>query len=152
LFSETCTIITLNASIYPEFKDAILHRFASTPVTMAKIGGTTDGQSLAGHLLIHHTGRKQVTQAPKRHKNAHTRHLSSRPVDIQPFRITSQGWSVMFALSCILIVLLIWLPDPLLLIVWLAETLILAWTHRLDLRCGFHLRPWLARVLQQTKN
>jgi glycerol-3-phosphate acyltransferase PlsY len=65
---------------------------------------------------------------------------------------TSPGWSVMFALAFILVVLLIWLPDTALLLVWVAQTLILAWTHRLDLRRGLHLRPWLARVLQQTRN
>jgi acyl phosphate:glycerol-3-phosphate acyltransferase len=56
---------------------------------------------------------------------------------------TPPGWSAMLALSGILAVLLIWLPDPLLLAVWCAEVLILAWTHRLDLRQGIHLRPWL---------
>ena len=66
--------------------------------------------------------------------------------------ITPPGWSVMLALLGILATLLIWLPDPLLLLVWLAETLILAWTHRADLRQGAHLRPWLARMLQRTKH
>jgi len=54
---------------------------------------------------------------------------------------TPPGWSVMLALSGILAVLLIWLPDPLLLAVWFSEVFILAWTHRLDLRQGIHLRP-----------
>jgi glycerol-3-phosphate acyltransferase PlsY len=65
---------------------------------------------------------------------------------------TPPGWSVMLALLGILTTLMIWLPDPLLLLVWLAETLILAWTHRADLRQGPHLRPWLARLLQRTKH
>jgi acyl phosphate:glycerol-3-phosphate acyltransferase len=64
---------------------------------------------------------------------------------------TPPGWSVMLAMAGILAVLLIWLPDPLLLLVWAAETLILAWTHRADLRQGLHLRPWLARVFQRAK-
>jgi glycerol-3-phosphate acyltransferase PlsY len=55
------------------------------------------------------------------------------------------GWAVMFALGVILIELLIWIPDPLLLLVWVNELLILAWTHRTDLRQGPRLRPWLAR-------
>jgi phytoene dehydrogenase-like protein len=42
-FCETCIINTLEASIYPGLKNAILHRFSSTPVTMAKIAGTSDG-------------------------------------------------------------------------------------------------------------
>jgi len=42
-FSENCIIHTLDGSIYPGIKDAILHRFSSTPVTIAKINGSTDG-------------------------------------------------------------------------------------------------------------
>jgi hypothetical protein len=65
---------------------------------------------------------------------------------------TLPGWSVMLALTGILVVLLIWLPEPVLLWVWLGETIILAWTHRADLRSGLHLRPWLVRLLQRKKN
>lgn len=59
---------------------------------------------------------------------------------------TPPGWSVMLALGGILVALLLWLPDPLLLAVWLAEVFILAWTHRLDLRQGIHLRPWVTEL------
>lgn len=65
---------------------------------------------------------------------------------------TPPGWSVMLALAGILVVLLIWLPEPVLLWVWLGETIILAWTHRTDLRSGLILRPWLVRLLQRIKN
>ena len=65
--------------------------------------------------------------------------------------ITSPGWSVMFALSGVLVVLLIWLPDPLLLAVWFCEVLILAWTHRLDLRQGIHLRPWTTKFVSMKR-
>lgn len=58
---------------------------------------------------------------------------------------TPPGWAVMLALGAILITLLLWYPDPLLFWVWASETLILAWTHRTDLRMGPHLRPWLAK-------
>jgi len=64
---------------------------------------------------------------------------------------TPPGWSVMCALSGILLVLLVWLPDPLMLAVWLGETLLLAWTHRLDLRRGIRLRPWVARLFPRPK-
>ena len=64
---------------------------------------------------------------------------------------TPTGWSVLFALAAILASLLIWLPQPLLLWVWLGETLILAWTHRGDLRQEPRLRPWLARLLRRAK-
>ena len=43
ILCETCIINTLNASIYPGIADAILQKFSSTPVTMAKLAGTTDG-------------------------------------------------------------------------------------------------------------
>jgi glycerol-3-phosphate acyltransferase PlsY len=52
---------------------------------------------------------------------------------------TPPGWSVMLALGVTLLVLLAW------------ETLILAWTHRLDLRDGIHLRPWIRKVFDQIK-
>jgi len=64
---------------------------------------------------------------------------------------TPPGWSAMVALGGILAVLLIWLPDPLLLAVWFSEVLILAWTHRLDLRQGIHLRPWITELLPRKK-
>jgi glycerol-3-phosphate acyltransferase PlsY len=65
---------------------------------------------------------------------------------------TPSGWSVMLALDGILAVLLIWLPDPLLLAVWFSEVLILAWTHRLDLRQGIHLRPWVTELFSRKKD
>ena len=58
---------------------------------------------------------------------------------------TSSGWAVMSALAGILITLIFWLPDPLLILIWAAETLILAWTHRADLHYHPQLRPWLAK-------
>ena len=60
---------------------------------------------------------------------------------------TSPGWAVMFAMGCILTTLIFWIPDPLLILIWAAETLILAWTHRSDLRHHPQLRPWLAKYL-----
>jgi len=65
---------------------------------------------------------------------------------------TPPGWSVMLALSGILAVLLIWLPDPLLLAVWFSEVFILAWTHRLDLSQGIHLRPWVTKFFSRVKD
>jgi len=60
---------------------------------------------------------------------------------------TSPGWAVMFAMGAILTILVLWLPDPLLILLWAAETIILAWTHRADLRHSPSLRQWLAKVL-----
>jgi glycerol-3-phosphate acyltransferase PlsY len=65
---------------------------------------------------------------------------------------TPPGWSVMLALGGNLTVLLIWLPDPLLLAVWFSEVFILAWTHRLDLRQGISLRPWVREFFPRKKD
>lgn len=55
------------------------------------------------------------------------------------------GWAVMLGLVGILATLLIWIPDQLLILVWVGETLILMWTHRADLCQRPNLRPWLAK-------
>lgn len=62
------------------------------------------------------------------------------------------GWSVMFGLGVILITLLIWLPDPLLIWIWVFDTLILLWTHRYDLRHPPQLRSWLAKAIHKGGN
>lgn len=59
---------------------------------------------------------------------------------------TSPGWAVMFTMGSILIVLVSWLPNPLLILIWAAETLILAWTHRADLTHPPKLRLWLHNI------
>jgi glycerol-3-phosphate acyltransferase PlsY len=59
--------------------------------------------------------------------------------------LTSSGWALMIGLTAILAALLIWMPDPLLIMVWVLQTLILIWTHRSDLRQRPHLRPWVAK-------
>lgn len=40
---EDCIIDTLNGSIYPGIKDAVIQRFSSTPLTIERLAGTTDG-------------------------------------------------------------------------------------------------------------
>lgn len=61
------------------------------------------------------------------------------------------GWAVMLGMSGLLAALLVWMPDPVLLMVWVAETLLLAWTHRADLRQKPHLRTWIVRRLPRKK-
>jgi glycerol-3-phosphate acyltransferase PlsY len=65
--------------------------------------------------------------------------------------MTSSAWAVMLGMGGILISLLIWLPQPLLLMVWVSEMLILVWRHRIDLRQNPHLRSWLAKRLFPAK-
>lgn len=60
--------------------------------------------------------------------------------------ISVPGWAVMLGMAGILGTLLAWLPDALFLSTWLCVTLLLAWTHRADLRRSPRLRPWLARL------
>lgn len=58
---------------------------------------------------------------------------------------TNPAWAVTLGLAGILATLLVWLPDPLFLAVWAALTLILAWTHRADLRRRPRRRAWPRR-------
>lgn len=60
---------------------------------------------------------------------------------------TSPGWAVMLAMITILITLLLWHPTLLFLSIWAAVTLLLAWTHRADLRRRPPLRSWLVKRL-----
>jgi glycerol-3-phosphate acyltransferase PlsY len=59
------------------------------------------------------------------------------------------GWALMLTLAGMLVVLLVWTPaggpDPLLLAVLAGQAVLLAWTHRADLRRRPHLRAWLRR-------
>lgn len=66
--------------------------------------------------------------------------------------LTSPGWAVMLALGGILMALLLWMPDPLLILVLVSETLILAWTHRTDLSHRPTIRPWLAQRFFRSKD
>jgi glycerol-3-phosphate acyltransferase PlsY len=59
--------------------------------------------------------------------------------------IDVDGWAVMLALGTLLIIILLWLPEPLFIAVLAGQVLILGWKHRDDLRQKPHLRPWLAR-------
>ncbi len=64
---------------------------------------------------------------------------------------TMSGWAVMLGLIGILATLLFWMPEQFLLLVWMGETLILAWTHRSDLRQRPHLRAWIAKHLTPSR-
>jgi glycerol-3-phosphate acyltransferase PlsY len=64
---------------------------------------------------------------------------------------TPAGWAVLFALLGILVTLLLWMPDPLLLSVLVGETLILAWTHRIDLSHPPQMRTWLKQHFSRGK-
>jgi glycerol-3-phosphate acyltransferase PlsY len=59
--------------------------------------------------------------------------------------IDVDGWAVMLALGTLLVIILLWLPEPLFIAVLAGQVLILGWKHRADLRQRPHLRPWLAR-------
>ena len=64
---------------------------------------------------------------------------------------TSSGWAVMLGLYSLLAALLLWMPDPLLIMVWAGQTIILSWTHRADIRQKPHLRPWLSTRISPPK-
>jgi phytoene dehydrogenase-like protein len=50
---ERCIINTLDGSIYPGIKNAMLHRFSSTPLTMARIAGNSEG-AITGWAFCNH--------------------------------------------------------------------------------------------------
>lgn len=53
LLCETLIVDTLDASIYPGMKKAVLHKFSSTPLTMEKYTNNTDG-AITGWALYNH--------------------------------------------------------------------------------------------------
>lgn len=63
--------------------------------------------------------------------------------------ISVSGWAAMLGLVFILVTLLIWIPDPIFLLVWVGTTLLLVWTHRADLRQKPNLRPWLVKYFKR---
>jgi phytoene dehydrogenase-like protein len=42
-FCGTCIINTLEASIYPGLKQTVVQQFSSTPLTISRVAGNTDG-------------------------------------------------------------------------------------------------------------
>lgn len=62
------------------------------------------------------------------------------------------GWAVMLALAGIAVALLTVMVDPLLLAVLVGQVVVLAWTHRADLRKWPRLRPWAARWLHRVRH
>jgi glycerol-3-phosphate acyltransferase PlsY len=65
---------------------------------------------------------------------------------------TSSVWSVMLAMIIILITLLLGNPTALFLSIWAAVTLLLTWTHRVELRQTPHLRSWLKKFLTRSNS
>jgi acyl phosphate:glycerol-3-phosphate acyltransferase len=61
------------------------------------------------------------------------------------------GWAVMTGLSGIFLTLVLWMPDPLLFFVLAGQVLMLAWTHREDLRSWPRLRSGPAVRLRLVK-
>jgi glycerol-3-phosphate acyltransferase PlsY len=65
---------------------------------------------------------------------------------------STAGWAVMVGLAAVLMALLIWMPDPLFLAVWVGVSLILMWTHRADLSRRPRWRPWLVKVYSRLRD
>ena len=60
--------------------------------------------------------------------------------------LTSTGWAVVLALTVILVVIIIWLPDSLLIATWISQAGLLVWTHRADLKQLPQVRPWRKNI------
>ena len=65
---------------------------------------------------------------------------------------TTAGWAVMLGMVGIFMALLIWMPDPLFLMVWVGVLLILIWTHRADLSHRPRWRSWLPKLYSRLKD
>jgi phytoene dehydrogenase-like protein len=50
---ERCVIAALDGSIYPGLQHAVLHQFSSTPLTMARLAGNSDG-AITGWSFTNH--------------------------------------------------------------------------------------------------
>lgn len=59
---------------------------------------------------------------------------------------SNPGWAVVCGLSLILGYLLIWHRDPVLLVTWAANSLLVLWRHRQDLRHPPQWRDWIHRA------
>ncbi len=57
--------------------------------------------------------------------------------------LTVSGWATLLALLMLLPYLVLRQGEPVLLLIWLGNTLIIAWKHRADLKRLPGLRPWL---------
>lgn len=57
--------------------------------------------------------------------------------------VATSGWAVMLAMLSLLLYLLFFHLDPVLLTVWVGNTLLLAWKHRAELGQTPDLRSWL---------
>jgi len=53
VFCETCILSALDTSIYPGIQHAILQKFSSTPLTMAKVAGNSEG-AITGWAFTNH--------------------------------------------------------------------------------------------------
>jgi glycerol-3-phosphate acyltransferase PlsY len=63
--------------------------------------------------------------------------------------LSSAGWGVMLAMAAILLTLLIWLPSGILLGIWGLQTILLAWTHRQDLKQPPAFHPRIKSLLSR---
>lgn len=57
--------------------------------------------------------------------------------------LTVEGWAVLFGMLCFLVFWILYLPDPILLVICIGNLLILVWKHRFDLSNPPVLRNWV---------
>lgn len=64
--------------------------------------------------------------------------------------VAPTGWAVMLTLAGMMVAVLRWSPQPMFIAALASNTLVLVWTHRLELRHGPRLRSGMARLLHRT--
>lgn len=64
---------------------------------------------------------------------------------------SSPGWAILLGLVGVLAVLLFWMPDKILFLVWFVIAIVLIWKHRQDLSQLPKLRPWVSKIIYSSR-
>lgn len=65
------------------------------------------------------------------------------------FTVDEDAWSVILAMVCFFILLLITIPEGYILTVWAGDFAIVAYKHRLELAMGVHLKPAFLKMVRR---
>ena len=70
-------------------------------------------------------------------------------ISIGMLLLTEPGWAVVVGLAGLLLAILAWFPAPVILAVWVGETVILLWTHRHDLSRAPQVHRWVKHLFER---
>ena len=86
-YSEDCILNTLDASIFPGIRDAVLDRFSSTPLSIARITGNADG-AITGWAFTNASipVEHRLPKIARAVRTPDPRHPQSGAMGVQPVR------------------------------------------------------------------